>query len=152
MKSILFAKIFLILIALPTALVGLQGFFDPQAVMGNVDVVLGNVSAKSSTRALYGGVNLAYALLYFYGAFRLQRPALLFLSIYSTGYALGRLMSLAVDGQPNAFISTWIFVEIATAVIAWLLYFRLSRLSAEAGDRHAGRADHAGEVARQGIG
>ena len=91
--------------------------------------MLGNVSAKSSTRALYGGVNLAYALFYFYGAFRMQRVALLMLSIYSTGYALGRLMSLVSDGMPNPFISSWIFLEIATAVIAWGLYIKLSRSS-----------------------
>lgn len=122
MKKELIAKIFLIVVAIPTLMVGLQAFFDPQAIMDNVDVTLGNNSGKSSTRAIYGGMHIFFGGYFIYGAFKAQREALLILGLYCTGFALGRFYSLAVDGAPNAFIGTWIWVETALAIGAWWLY------------------------------
>lgn len=119
MNHNLITKIFLIVVALPTLLVGVQAFFDPQAIMDNVDVILGNPSGKSSTRAIYGGMHLMFGAYFIYGAFKAQREALLILALYSTGFAIGRFYSLAVDGSPNAFISTWIWVETTLALISW---------------------------------
>lgn len=119
MNHNLITKIFLIVVALPTLMVGVQAFFDPQAIMDNVDVILGNPSGKSSTRAIYGGMHLMFGAYFIYGAFKAQREALLILALYSTGFAIGRFYSLAVDGSPNAFISTWIWVESALALISW---------------------------------
>lgn len=125
MNHNLITKIFLLVVALPTLMVGLQAFFDPQAIMDNVDVMLGNPSGKSSTRAIYGGMHLMFAGYFIYGAFRAQREALLILALYTTGFAFGRFYSLVVDGSPNAFISTWIWVETALAVISWGLMTRV---------------------------
>lgn len=122
MKKDLITKIFLIVVAIPTLMVGIQAFFDPQAIMDNVDVILGNNSGKSSTRAIYGGMHIVFGAYFIYGAFKAQREALLILGLYCTGFVLGRFYSLAVDGSPNAFISTWIWVETALAVGAWWLY------------------------------
>ena len=125
MSNNLITKIFLIVVALPTLMVGLQAFFDPQAIMDNVDVVLGNPSGKSSTRAIYGGMHLMFGLYFIYGAFKAQREALLMLALYTTGFAIGRFYSLGVDGSPNAFISAWIWVETILALIAWGLLIRV---------------------------
>ena len=124
MNHNLITKIFLILVALPTLMVGIQAFFDPQAIMDNVDVILGNPSGKSSTRAIYGGMHLMFGAYFIYGAFKAQREALLILALYATGFAIGRFYSLAVDGSPNAFISTWIWVETTLALISWGLMTR----------------------------
>ena len=121
----LITKVFLLLIAVPTLLVGIQGLLDPQAIMDNVQVALGNNSGKSSTRAIYGGMHLMFAGYFIYGAFQSQRIALLIMALYGVGFVIGRLVSLAVDGQPNEFISTWIFVEAATAIISIFLMSRL---------------------------
>lgn len=125
MNNKLITKIFLIVVALPTLLVGLQAFFDPQAIMDNVDVVLGNPSGKSSTRAIYGGMHLMFGAYFIYGAFKAQREALLILALYATGFALGRFYSLAVDGSPNPFISTWIWVETILAIASWSLLTKI---------------------------
>lgn len=124
MNHNLITKIFLILVALPTLMVGIQAFFDPQAIMDNVDVILGNPSGKSSTRAIYGGMHLMFGAYFIYGAFKARREALLILALYATGFAIGRFYSLAVDGSPNAFISTWIWVETTLALISWGLMTR----------------------------
>ncbi len=124
MNHNLITKIFLIVVALPTLMVGVQAFFDPQAIMDNVDVILGNPSGKSSTRAIYGGMHLMFGAYFIYGAFKAQREALLILALYTTGFAVGRFYSLAVDGSPNAFISTWIWVETTLALISWGLMTR----------------------------
>lgn len=124
MNHNLITKIFLILVALPTLMVGIQAFFDPQAIMDNVDVILGNPSGKSSTRAIYGGMHLMFGAYFIYGAFKAQREALLILALYATGFSIGRFYSLAVDGSPNAFISTWIWVETTLALISWGLMTR----------------------------
>lgn len=107
--------------ALPTLMVGLTALFDPQTIMAQVDVLLDNNSAKSSTRAIYGGMHLAFGLFFLYGAFRAQKEALWVLFLYGAGFVLGRFLSLVMDGSPNSFISTWIFVETATAVAAGFL-------------------------------
>ncbi|MEZ5043726.1 MAG: DUF4345 domain-containing protein [Saprospiraceae bacterium] len=127
MKREIVAKIFLIVVAIPTLLVGLQAFFDPQAIMDNVSVILDNSSGKSSTRAIYGGMHIAFGLFFIYGAFKAQREALLILALYATGFAAGRFYSLAVDGMPNTFIFTWIWVETILALSAWGLLLKTEK-------------------------
>lgn len=124
MKRETLIKIFLILVAVPTLMVGLQGLTDPQAIMDNVNVALDTVSGKSSTRAIYGGMHLLFGGFFIYGAFKMQREALIVLALYTVGFVMGRLVSLAQDGSPNPFISTWIFVEAAIAVISLIFLFR----------------------------
>jgi hypothetical protein len=121
-------KWFLLFMALPTLLVGLTALFDPNAIMGQVDVFLDNNSAKSSTRAIYGGMHIAFGLFFLYGAFKDQKTALWILFLYGTGFVAGRLLSLGLDGMPNPFISTWIFVESFTALFTgWLLFQKISQ-------------------------
>lgn len=117
----------LILTALPALMIGAQALIDPQAVMDNVGQVLPNASSYNSARAVYGGMHLAFGLFFFYGAFRARREALRLLGLYTTGFIVGRLLSLVVDGSPNAFISSWMIIEGAMAVAAWWLYYRESR-------------------------
>ena len=126
MKSASLVKVFLLFAAVPTLLVGLQGLIDPQGIMDNVDVILGNNSGKSSTRAIYGGMHIMFGGFIAYGAFKAQREALLILALYTIGFVLGRVTSLILDGMPNAFISTWIFVEAGFAIIA--TYFLLKKV------------------------
>ena len=115
-------KIVLGLVALTTLLVGLQGFFDPQAIMDNVQTTLDNNSALSSTRANYGGMHIAFGVMFLLGALspEFRRTALWVLALYTTGYGAGRLYSLLMDGTPNTFIGTWLFVEIGLSVFAWV--------------------------------
>ncbi|MCI5083624.1 MAG: DUF4345 domain-containing protein [Saprospiraceae bacterium] len=118
-------KIFLLIMAIPTLLVGLTALFDPQAIMDNVDQTLDTISARSSTRAIYGGMHLCFGLFFVYGAFKAQREALLILALYGVGFVIGRLVSLPMDGRPNAFISRFIWIEAITALLS-VYFYRLS--------------------------
>lgn len=112
------SRIFLILMGLSALNIALQALADPQTVMDFVDVELGNITARNSIRALYGGVNLAFALFWLYAAFRAQREGLMLGALYTGGFALGRLLSIAMDGTPGAFAMQWLVVEGVFAVLA----------------------------------
>lgn len=121
-------KIVLIVLAVPTLMVGMTALFDPQAIMDNVDQPLQTISAKSSTRAIYGGMHLLFGLFFVYGAFKAQRDAFLILFLYSAGFVLGRMISLFSDGQPNPFISNFIVIEAVVAIIAGWFYLSAQKL------------------------
>ena len=120
------AKFFLLLIAIPTLLVGIGGLLDPQSIMDNVGQTLQTISGKSSTRAIYGGMHFFFALFFIYGAFKAQREALIILALYGSGFVIGRLVSLSADGTPNEFISNFIIVEVLSAAISIWLYIKMS--------------------------
>lgn len=105
------SRIFLILMGLSALNIALQAIADPQTVMNFVDVQLGNVTARNSIRALYGGVNLAFALFWLYAAFRAQREGLILGVLYTGGFVAGRLLSIVMDGMPGAFAMQWLVVE-----------------------------------------
>ncbi|MCB9317089.1 MAG: DUF4345 domain-containing protein [Lewinellaceae bacterium] len=111
-------RIFLLLLGLATMNIAVQALIDPQTVMTMVDVQLGNVTARNSIRAFYGAVNLAFALFWMYAAFRAQRTGLLLAALYTGGFVLGRVLSIALDGMPGVFALQWLVVEGFCAVVA----------------------------------
>ena len=78
--NLIITRVFLILLALATLNIAVQAILDPQVIFDNVQVQLGNLSARNSVRALYGGVNLAFGLFWLYAAFRQQNTGLLLAS------------------------------------------------------------------------
>lgn len=136
------SRIFLILIGLSALNIALQALADPQTVMNFVDVQLGNVTARNSIRALYGGVNLAFALFWLYAAFRAQREGLILGALYTGGFVLGRLLSIALDGMPGAFAMQWLIVEGVCAAGAVTLLAILPRLQRNAPATRRAGAEH----------
>ena len=127
-RQTILIRIFLALLALATLNIAVQAILDPQAIFDNVQVQLGNLTARNSVRALYGGVNLMFGLFWLYAAFRLQRMGLLLALLYTGGFALGRLLSLGLDGMPGAFAMQWLAVESFFAIsAAGLLWWNLTR-------------------------
>lgn len=110
------SRIFLILMGLSALNIALQAIADPQTVMNFVDVQLGNVTARNSIRALYGGVNLAFALFWLYAAFRMPKEGLILGVLYTGGFVVGRLLSIVMDGMPGAFAMQWLVVESVFAI------------------------------------
>lgn len=120
----IFTRIFLILLALATLNIAVQAILDPQAIFDNVQVQLSNLTARNSVRALYGGVNLAFGLFWLWAAFREQRMGLLLALLYTGGFAIGRVLSLLLDGMPGAFAMQWLITESVFALLAaGLLYW-----------------------------
>lgn len=114
----LISRIFLILLALATLNIALQAIIDPQVIFDHVHVQLGNLTARNSVRALYGGVNLAFGVFWLYAAFRAQRTGLLLALLYTGGFAVGRILSVLLDGMPGAFATQWLVTESVFALAA----------------------------------
>jgi|JI8StandDraft_1071087.scaffolds.fasta_scaffold342520_1 Domain of unknown function (DUF4345) len=127
-QTTLISTIFLCLLGAATLNIALQAIANPQAIMDNVQVTLGNITARNSIRALYGGVNLAFGLFWLFSAFKARREGLLLALLYTGGFAAGRLMSIALDGPPEAFARQWLVVESVFAVGAATLLVLHSRL------------------------
>lgn len=121
----LFVRIYLLLLAVATLNIALQALFDPQTVMNYVSVSLdGNVTARNSIRALYGGVNFFFGIYWIYTAFRAQRAGLMLAMLYTGGFVFGRIWSMIADGTPGAFATQWIatesvFLLLATGLLQW---------------------------------
>lgn len=116
-------RVFLILLALATLNIAVQAILDPQVIFDNVQVQLGNITARNSVRALYGGVNLAFALFWIYAAFRRPNTGLILAFLYTGGFALGRILSIFMDGMPGAFAMQWLITESVFALLAASLFY-----------------------------
>jgi hypothetical protein len=122
--NLIATRIFLILLALATLNIAVQAILDPQVIFDNVQVQLGNLTARNSVRALYGGVNLSFGLFWLFAAFRQQQTGLVLALLYTGGFAVGRLLSLILDGMPGAFAMQWLVTESVFALLAaGLLYW-----------------------------
>lgn len=80
------------------------------------------VNTRHIFRAVMG-LYLALVGFWIAGAFRadLRMAALWSLLIFMVGLALGRLLSLVVDGWPHPLLTLYMVLEFAFASITWLL-------------------------------
>jgi hypothetical protein len=116
-----FTQLFLGIMGLAFCKVGLESMIDPQAVMQQVGIVLDNPSARSSIRAVYGGMHFAFGLLCFWSLVKNAAPALWLVALYTAGFVTGRITSLLIEGVPNAFVLTWLGTEIFSLVASIVL-------------------------------
>lgn len=82
-----------------------------------------DIATRHVFRAIMG-LYLALIVLWIAGALRraLRAPALLSLFVFTLGLALGRLLSLALDGWPGLILAGYMAAEFALAAAAgWLL-------------------------------
>ncbi len=122
MKNVsVITKTFLILTGLAFLNIAVQAIINPQSVMDFVNVELGNISARNSIRAFYGGVNLFFGLFLIYGAFKMQKEALVLTVLYGGGFVFGRIYSILLEGNPSSFIWTWLCIESVLTIISLAL-------------------------------
>jgi hypothetical protein len=102
--------------------VGGLHLFNPQMMMNTPAIELSTVNHLHIIRAAYGGAYLGIACLFLLGALgRIDRRfALMSVLILFTGFALGRLFSMAVDGPPVGLYFRVLGVELFFAVCAFL--------------------------------
>jgi Domain of unknown function (DUF4345) len=118
------SQVFIGLLALAFCKTGIQALSNPQAVLANVGIELNNAAALSSMRAVYGGMHLVFGFFCVWGIFKNQSAALLLVLLYTAGFVLGRVVSWVLDGSPNAFVGTWLAVELFSLIVcATLLFF-----------------------------
>lgn len=117
---------FLLLCGLAFLLIGAHTFADPLAAMAPVELNVGTVSALNELRANYGGLQIGMGLLLLAGLWRtaLTGPALLAQALLVGGLAVGRLVSLALDGQPNDLVLGLLALESVVALVSLTLLRR----------------------------
>ena len=120
---------FLLLCGLSFLLIGINTFHDPLAAMAAVELNVNTVSALNELRATYGGLQIGMGLFLLAGfcCKAYTRPALLAQALIVGGLASGRLISIALDGQPNTFVQGLVVLESVTALISLALFLRSSK-------------------------
>lgn len=120
---------FLLLCGLSFLLIGANTFHDPLAAMAAVELNINSVSALNELRANYGGLQIGIGLFLLAGLCckTMTRPALLAQALIVGGLAAGRLVSIALDGQPNAFVQALVVLESVIALISLALFLRSSK-------------------------
>lgn len=114
----------LVLSGLALVAVGVTGSASPAALFDPLGVPLATVAARNEVRAAYGGMHLGVGLLLLAGARRREhrRQALWLVAMFMGGLALGRLLSLFIDGAPGPFVvRLWIPEALAGIAAAVLL-------------------------------
>jgi hypothetical protein len=102
--------------------VGAMHLFNPQMMMNTPQIQLTTVNHLHVVRAAYGGAYLGIAALFLMGALgRIPaRMALLSVLVLFGGFALGRIVSILVDGMPVGLylgvLSTEVFFALCAAV------------------------------------
>lgn len=124
-------KVFLGLMGLAFCKVGIEALLTPQAVLQNVGIVLENPSAFSSMRAVYGGMHFTFGVFCFWGIFKNLKSPLTLLMLYTTGFVIGRIVSVWMDGAPNEFVNTWLLTEFFSLIISATLYYFLQKQESE---------------------
>lgn len=103
-------------------MVGGLHLINPQMMMNTPAIELSTVNHLHIIRAAYGGAYLGMACLFLLGALgRMDRRfALMSVLILFSGFALGRLFSIAVDGLPVGLYLGVLAAELFFAVCAFV--------------------------------
>lgn len=103
---------------------GVALLFWPTEILKSVEVKFDTPTAFADIRADYGGCILGVGLFLTWCAFqrRFVRAGLLCVGLVFSGYVMGRLISLALDGTPKRIIFILIAVEVVGALVAFALY------------------------------
>lgn len=105
-------------------LIGLGYLISPQFMYGLYGIELETVNEANMVRSAYGGLFLGFAALFFLGVRRdqLATPSLIALLTFMGGFAIGRVISIIVDGMPSPLVlSLLVFEIIYSALAAYLL-------------------------------
>ena len=105
---------------------GLRALSEPAAHMAPFDLLAPSAAMLGEIRANYGGMHLGIGLLFALGAVRAewQRTGLAVLLAFLGGLAVGRTLSVFVDGTPPVFAIAFIAIEWVGAVLAMALLLR----------------------------
>jgi len=119
-------RLFLLILALSLLPVALAYGAIPQV---SLPWLYGLPEPDQTTRHLFRaimGLYLAMITFWLVGALRptLRLPALLSVFVFVTGIALGRILSILLDGWPQPLLVFYLFAEIALAGISGTLILR----------------------------
>lgn len=103
-------------------IVGLLHLVAPQMMMDGAGIKLSTVNHMHVIRAAYGGAYIGIAALFLLGALRPAhlRASLVAIALLFTGFASGRLVSIALDGLPVALYLGVLAFELVFAAMAMM--------------------------------
>ena len=114
---------FLVFVAIGVFSVSLGYGFLPSLTMPFLyDIEVTNTNLLNILRAI-SGLYVALVSFWILGAYNsnLQLPALWSLTIFMTGLALGRVVSILIDGLPSPIFIFYLFIEIIFGLIGYAL-------------------------------
>lgn len=120
------ARMILILNAIVIGSIGLAYLVNPNLLLANYGLSVGEIGMDNMLRSTYGGLFVAMAGLFALGGFAeaRQRDALGVLALFMGGLAVGRIASLTLAGAPDASMHMLLAYEATVFVIAVSLYRR----------------------------
>jgi hypothetical protein len=123
------AKAALLLGAIVFAGFGLGILILPVQWAALVEIQLPTAMARTDFRATYGGFGLAVGVFWGICALRVEWvcPGLAALALAAAGFGGGRLLGIVAEGTASPLMLTFVILEIATALVSFYLYRRLSR-------------------------
>lgn len=119
-------QLFLISTAIGLVPIALSYGLAPQQSLGELfGLQVDSVNGFHIFRAITG-LYLALALFWVMGALRavLRQAALLSLVVFMLGLAIGRVVSLLIDGLPNTLLLVYLLLELGIGVLGLLLLKR----------------------------
>lgn len=123
------ARIFLSVFGLVAMAFGVVCFVNPSFLDAFAGVVATSTTGTVELRAMYGGMQMAFGVLAFLGAFRsaFTRPALLATAILCAGLGSSRLFGAIVASEVSAYTRGGLVFEIGSTAIAAFLLRRMPR-------------------------
>ena len=115
-------RIVLALVGIVFLAIAAASLVAPAAMAEPLGYRLDSVNAYNEFRAIYVGLWLAHAVLFAWAAWRIERRELGDVgALLLAGQVVGRLLSLALDGMPDARLLPAAIAELVGAVLIWLL-------------------------------
>ena len=114
---------FLVFVSIGVFFASLGYGFLPSLTMPFLyDIEVTNTNLLNILRAI-SGLYIALVTFWILGAYNsnLQLPALWSLTIFMTGIALGRVVSILIDGMPSPIFIFYLFIEIISGLIGYAL-------------------------------
>ena len=121
-----FASAILLFNALVIGLIGLTYLYEPDLLLTNYGLTAADPSMDNMLRASYGGVSLVLAGLWAWGGVNANRQPdiLALLALVMGGFAVGRLASIALAGQPHDTVYALLGYEVFVCALSLFLFFK----------------------------
>ena len=116
-------RIFLLVTAVGLTPIALSyGLMPEKSLPWLFGIDASSVTTRHIFRAIMG-LYLALIVFWLFGAFSplLRVPALWSLVVFMIGLAIGRILSLLVDGWPHPLLFVYLILELAFAAFGWLV-------------------------------
>ncbi len=120
------ARLTLGITAVSFLVIGLGFLVVPVAWAASMEITLASALARTDLRATYGGFNVGFGLFLLACARReaWHRPGLLASVLALYGFAAGRLLGWALEGELARFLLVLLLIELGAGSLALWLYGR----------------------------